>query len=258
MKTVILAGGFGTRISEESMYKPKPLIEVSGTPIIVDIMKWYTKFGFDDFVICCGYKGNMLKEYFTNYLMYRNNVYLDFSNNKKTFLSKEKNNWKIHLIDTGLNTQTAGRIYKLKNILKNETFLLTYGDGLSNVDINELVEFHKKNKKICTITLVSPIGRFGTVDVDGSGSIKKFIEKPKNESSWINGGFMVIDGTRIFDWISEDENESFEFTTLKKLAENNELAGYKHNGFWQCMDSLRDKNVLEKLVEENKAPWKIK
>ncbi|MBD5446099.1 MAG: glucose-1-phosphate cytidylyltransferase, partial [Mycoplasma sp.] len=222
MKVIILAGGFGTRISEESILKPKPLIEISGTPIIVDIMKWYSKYKFNDFVICCGYKGNMLKEYFANYLIYRNDLLLDFEKNKKFFLSNQnENNWKISLIDTGLHTQTASRILRLKDILLNETFMLTYGDGLSDIDINKLLEFHNKSKKICTISLVSPIGRFGTVNVDKKGLILEFIEKPKNERSWINGGFMVIDGKRIFDWINSDKDESFEFVTLKKLAENN-------------------------------------
>jgi len=253
MKVVILAGGFGTRISEESIYKPKPLIEIGGMPIIWHIMKYYSLYGYNEFIICAGYKQNCLKEYFSDYFLDHSDITFDMIENKMIVHKKNTEPWKVTIVDTGLNTMTGGRVKRVKEYLDNEPFMLTYGDGVSDININELIKFHKESGKIATISAVMPGGRFGALNINDSGIIKSFREKNKTDGGWINGGFMVLEPS-IFDYIKDDtimlENEPFE-----KLVEEQEMSAYKHYGFWQCMDSLKDKTFLEKLISENNAPW---
>ncbi len=254
VKVVILAGGYGTRISEESHLKPKPMIEIGNEPILWHIMKSYSYHGFNDFIICCGYKGYVIKEYFFNYYLHRSDVTFDFSNNNKmTIHNNVSEPWKITLLDTGLDTMTGGRIKQVKPYI-DDTFMLTYGDGVSDININELVKYHKEHKKIATITAIQLESRFGVIDMNNENMIMSFKEKNKADSGWINGGFMVLEPS-IFDLI-EDEKTIFERTPLESCAKNNQLIAYKHHGFWQCMDTLRDKVTLEKLLENGTAPWK--
>lgn len=255
MKVVILAGGFGTRISEESQFKPKPMIEIGGKPILWHIMKWYSKFGYNEFIICCGYKQEVIKNYFANYYLYNSDVTFDFSNNAKvTVHSDHTEDWKVTVVDTGLNSMTGGRIKRIGKYLNtNEPFLMTYGDGISDVNITSVIDFHKKTKTFATLIGVLPEGRFGVMDIN-EDKIESFREKSKNDMGWINGGFMVLDPI-VLDYIAGDTT-IFEREPLEKLAFEGQLSCYKHNGFWQCMDTLRDKEKLEKLLLENKAPWK--
>jgi glucose-1-phosphate cytidylyltransferase len=253
MKVVILAGGFGTRISEESHLKPKPMIEIGNEPILIHLMKYYASFGFDDFIICLGYKGYVVKEYFNNLHLHHSDVSFDFSENgKKVYFNSKTYKWKVSLVDTGLNTMTGGRIKRIQSLINDETFMITYGDGLSNVDLNKLLDFHLTKKKTLTITAVNPDGRFGLIGIKND-LIYKFHEKPKTEDGWVNGGFMVANRS-IFDYIKND-SIIFEREPLETLANEGELIAYKHNDFWQPMDTLRDKQYLEKLLEEDKAPW---
>lgn len=256
MKVVLLAGGFGTRISEESHLKPKPMIEIGGKPILWHIMKIYSAFGYNDFVICCGYKAHMIKEYFANYYLHSSDVTFDFSNNNNmTLHSNFAEPWRVTLVDTGLNTMTGGRIKRIQKYVGNEPFMLTYGDGVSNVDIDKLVEFHKSHGKIATMTAVNVGQRFGVLDIDDNGLINSFREKRQDDGSVINGGFMVLN-PEIFDYIKGDET-IFEQEPLETVAKNGELKAYHHSGFWQCMDTQRDKNQLEKMWVSENAPWKI-
>jgi glucose-1-phosphate cytidylyltransferase len=257
MKVVILAGGFGTRISEESHLRPKPMIEIGGMPILWHIMKSYSKYGFNDFIICCGYKQYAIKEYFANYYLHRSDITFDFKdNNKKVIHNNIAEPWKVTLVDTGLNTMTGGRIKRIKEYTKNEPFLLTYGDGVSDVDVKKLAKFHKDSKKIATITAIQPGGKFGMLDIDDiNSSITGFAEKKKEDGGWINGGFMVFN-PEIFDYL-EDDSTVLEKEPLETLAKSGELIAYKHQGFWQCMDTLRDKMYLEELWDSGKAPWKV-
>lgn len=253
LKVVILAGGFGTRISEESIYKPKPLIDIGGMPIIWHIMKYYSHFGYNDFVICAGYKQNCLKEYFSNYFLNHSDITFDMKNNDMVVHKSNSEPWTVTVADTGLYTMTGGRVKRIKEYIGNEPFMLTYGDGVSDVDINELIKFHKKSGKKATLTAVMPGGRFGALNIDSSGTIGSFREKRKDDGGWINGGFMVLE-PEIFDYIAGDEimleNEPF-----AKLVEENQLSAYRHYGFWQCMDSVKDRMTLEELISEGKAPW---
>ena len=254
MKVVILAGGFGTRISEESHLKPKPMIDIGNAPIIWHIMKCYSHYGFHDFVICCGYKGYFIKEYFSNYYLHRSDVTFDFSNSNKMIIHNSISEpWKITLVDTGVNTMTGGRIKKVQPYLNNETFMLTYGDGVCDVDITKLVKFHSDHKKMVTMTAVQPEPKFGVLDIDKEDKILNFREKNREDSGWINGGFMVLEPS-ILDFI-DNEHTIFERTPLEKCAHMKELVAYKHYGFWQCMDTLRDKTLLDELIELGKAPW---
>jgi len=256
MKVVILAGGFGTRISEESHLKPKPMIEIGGNPIMWHIMKIYSHYGFNEFIICCGYKGYIIKEYFADYYLHRSDITFDFSRNNEMIIhSNVAEPWKVTVVDTGLNTQTGGRLKRVQKYIENETFMFTYGDGVSNVNINELVKFHQRNKKTATITAVQPGGKFGVLEINGNQNITKFSEKAKEDGGWINGGFMVLE-PGIID-IIEDDSTIFEREPLEKLAQKGELFAYKHSGFWQCMDTQRDKNYLESIWEKNRAPWKV-
>ena len=256
MKVVILAGGLGTRISEESHLKPKPMIEIGDAPILWHIMKSYSYYGFNEFIVCCGYKGYMIKEYFAEYYLHRSDITFDFSNNNEMIVhSNVAEPWKVTVVDTGLNTQTGGRIKRIQKYIDSEPFMLTYGDGVSNVNLNKLVTFHEKHKKVATITAVQPGGKFGVLEIDNGQNITNFTEKGKEDGGWINGGFMVME-PQIFDYI-EGDNIILERYPFETLAQQGELAAYKHKGFWQCMDTQRDKNQLETVWAKGNAPWKI-
>lgn len=256
MKVVILAGGYGTRISEESHLKPKPMIEIGERPILWHIMKQYSHYGFNDFVICLGYKGNSIKEYFANYFLYGADVTFDmrYANNMQVH-SNMVEPWRVTLVNTGIDTMTGGRIKRVKEYLQNETFMLTYGDGVSNINIKELVEFHKSNGKLATISAVQPSGRYGVLGLNDDATVLEFIEKPKTLDAWINGGFFVLE-PKVLDYIAGD-NTSFEGEPLTQLANEGQIVAYKHPGFWQCMDTQRDKYNLEKMWESGQAPWKV-
>lgn len=256
MKAVILAGGLGTRISEESYLKPKPMIEIGGYPILWHIMKIYHHFGIKEFIICAGYKQHMIKEYFADYFLHCSDITFDFSNNgKMTIHNNNSEDWKVTVVDTGLNTMTGGRIKRVSKYLdKNEPFLLTYGDGVSDVDVSNLIEFHKKSGKLATLTAIHPVGRFGVLDLNGC-IVNSFGEKIESNTDWVNGGFMVLD-PKVIDYIEGDDT-IFEKKPLETLSSEGQLIAYKHSGFWQCMDTLRDKNKLEELWDQGKAPWKL-
>jgi len=254
MIVVILAGGFGSRISEESHLKPKPMIEVGEKPILWHIMKFYSSYGHNDFIICCGYKQHVIKEFFSNYFMRNSDVTFDFS---KEGIAEIHNNftepWKVTLIDTGLYTMTGGRLKRIQNYVKDDTFMFTYGDGLCNVNLNKLIDFHYSHGKIATITAVQPRGRFGKLDINGD-QISSFTEKSKEDGGWINGGFMVL-SSDVFNYIDGDATV-FEKEPMEKIALDGQMKGYKHHGFWQCMDTMRDRELLESLWLTEKAPWK--
>lgn len=256
MKVVILAGGRGTRISEESHLKPKPMIEIGGQPILWHIMKEYSYYGYNDFIICAGYKQHIIKDFFSNYYLYRSDVTFDFS--QKNSLKIHNNTaepWKVTIADTGLNTLTGGRIKRIKEYINNETFMLTYGDGVCDVNLHKLVEFHKKGKKLATMTAIKPGGRFGTLEIDDTNMIRRFAEKRKEDGGWINGGYMVLE-PEVIDYIDGDQT-TFEKEPLERLSLEGELQAFKYNGFWQCMDTMRDKMQLEEMLENNMAPWKV-
>ncbi|MEZ4843453.1 MAG: glucose-1-phosphate cytidylyltransferase [Bacteroidia bacterium] len=255
MKVLILAGGFGTRISEETALKPKPMVEIGGKPILWHIMKMYSHYGFNEFVILLGYKGYFIKEYFSNYFLHQSDVTIDLANNKLEILNNASEPWKVTLLDTGENTMTGGRIKRATSFINNEPFLVTYGDGVADVDIAESVRFHQSHKKAITMTSVQPAGRFGALSIDGTNNkVSSFIEKPHGDGNWINGGFFVCE-PKVMNYIAGD-NSVFEREPLENLAKEDELYAYKHEGFWQCMDTLRDKNYLNELWENNKAKWK--
>lgn len=255
MKVVLLAGGFGTRISEESHLKPKPMIEIGDKPILWHIMKQYSAYGFNEFVICCGYKQYVIKEYFADYYLHNCNVTFDFtSSNKMVVHSNEAEPWRVTIADTGLNTMTGGRIKRIREYLNEEPFMLTYGDGVSDININQLVNFHKKHGKIGTMSAVQPEARFGVLEIQHE-RVTSFREKNKEDTGWINCGYMVLE-PEIFNYI-EGDNTIFEKEPLEKIAGLGELYCYKHSGFWQCMDTMRDKEKLEKLWYSGQAPWKV-
>lgn len=255
MKVVLLAGGFGTRISEESHLKPKPMIEIGERPILWHIMKYYSQFGLHDFIICLGYKQYVVKEFFADYFLHTSDVTFDLANNKMEVHNNYSEPWKVTLIDTGLHTMTGGRIKRIQKYVGDEPFMLTYGDGLANVDINALREFHEKHGKIATITAVNVGQKFGVLDVSDQGNINAFREKNNMDGSLINGGYMVMNPS-VFDYIEGDATV-FEKEPLEKLASDGELMAYKHTGFWKCMDTQRDKQQLEALWQSDNAPWKI-
>ena len=254
MKTVILAGGYGTRLSEETILKPKPMVEIGGRPIIWHIMTHYSKFGFNDFIILLGYKGYLIKEYFVNYFLHNSDFIVDLENNNVEILNKQNLKWKVTLVDTGLNTMTGGRVKKVQEYINEDTFMLTYGDGLIDLNINKLVNFHNRHGKAMTMTTSQPDGRFGAVELNGN-QVTQFIEKPRGDNSWINVGYFVCN-KKVFNFIKDDENEVLEKSPLESLANQNELFTYKHNGFWMPMDTLRDKLKLEDMWKNNEAPWK--
>ena len=255
MQAVILAGGFGTRISEESFLKPKPMIEIGSKPIIWHIMKIYSHHNIKEFIICCGYKGYVIKEYFSNYFLHNSDITFNLENNEIEIHKEKSENWKVTLIDTGLNTFTGGRIKKIEEYIKKDDFCLTYGDGVSDINITKLIEFHYAQNKKATLTAVQPPGRFGVLDIKNKNEVKAFKEKPLGDDAWINGGFFVLNKS-IFNEI-EGENTIWEKEPLINLAKENNLAAFKHTGFWHPMDTLRDKNYLEDLWSSSKAPWKI-
>lgn len=253
MKVVLLAGGLGTRISEESHLRPKPMIEIGGKPILWHIMKIYSHYGLNDFIVCCGYKGYVMKEYFANYFMHLSDVTFDLKNNKMEIHNNTSEPWKVTLVDTGADTMTGGRVKRVKDYIGNETFCLTYGDGVADIQIDKLLKFHKEHGGKATLTAAQPPGRFGALSIEGT-QIKSFKEKPVGDGNWINGGFFVLEPS-VIDLISNDETV-WEKEPLEKLADSNQLHAYFHNGFWQPMDTLRDKNHLEQLWSSGKAPWK--
>ncbi len=254
MKVVILAGGLGTRLSEETSLKPKPMVEIGGKPILWHIMKIYSYYGLNDFIICCGYKGYIIKEYFNNYFLHQSDVTFNMNNNKVTVHSKRAEPWTVTLVDTGDNTMTGGRLKRLKDYLKDEeNFCFTYGDGLADINIKKLIDFHINHKKEATLTAVLPPGRFGALEIN-KDQVMKFQEKPKGDGALINGGFFVL-SSKVFKRINNDKT-IWEQEPLKSLAEDGELMAYKHNSFWQPMDTLRDKHHLINLWEKDKAPWK--
>lgn len=252
MKAVILAGGFGTRISEETHLKPKPMIEIGNMPILWHIMKIYSHYGIDDFVICLGYKGYMIKEFFANYFLHTSDVTIDIQKNNIEILDNKSESWKVTLVDTGENTMTGGRLKRIQKYINN-TFCLTYGDGLSDIDIASAIKLHKKNNLIGTITAVNPMGRFGVLDI-ANDKVMKFQEKPQNQSSLINGGFFVFE-PQIFDYLENDDTV-LERKPLERLANEGQLGAYHHNGFWLPMDTIRDKKKLDDLWSSSNPPWK--
>lgn len=256
MKVVILAGGYGTRISEESHLKPKPMIDVGDKPILWHIMKEYSHYGYNDFIICCGYKQHVIKEWFADYYLYNSDVTFDFSaENKMTIHNNVSEPWKVTLVDTGLDTMTGGRIKRIQKYIGAEPFMLTYGDAVSDVNISELVSFHQSHGKKLTITAASVNQRFGVLDIDESGSIHEFREKEMVDGSRINAGYMVAE-PEVFEYI-EGDSTVFEQQPLKRLAQEGELKAYKFNGYWQCMDTKREKDKLDELWNSGKAPWKV-
>lgn len=255
MKVVILAGGMGTRISEESHLRPKPMIEIGERPILWHIMKIYSHYGFNDFIICCGYKGHMIKEYFMDYYMYESDVTISLKDNSTTVHQNITEPWNVTLVNTGLGTPTAGRIMQIQKYVKDETFMMTYGDGVSDIDIPALVEYHKKQGKVATITATRPAGRWGAIQVDEvQNLVSSFKEKDKEDQAWINAGFAVFN-PEIFDYLEEDQ--MLEQRPYERLAEDRQMTAYKHTGFWSPMDTLRDKNFLEDHWKTGHAPWKI-
>ena len=256
MKVVILAGGYGTRISEETDLKPKPMVEIGSKPILWHIMKIYSHYGFNDFVILLGYKGYYIKEYFANYFLHQSDVTIDLRTNNLEVHNNSSEPWKVTLVDTGLDSMTGARIKRAQRYIGKERFFLTYGDGVSDVNIAELLEFHKKQAKILTLTAIQPEARFGNLVLDETMSVKKFTEKPKNEAGWINGGFFICE-PEVFDYLDEEEHCIFEQEALQKIAEDNGMSAYKHYGFWQPMDTLRDNKRLNELWKSQNAPWKV-
>lgn len=255
MKVVILAGGLGTRISEETHLKPKPMIEVGGKPILWHIMKTYSAHGINDFIVCCGYKGYIIKEYFANYFLHMSDVTFDMENNQMQVHNRNAEPWRVTLVDTGENTMTGGRLKRVENYLKDEeSFCFTYGDGVSDVDLTKLITFHREHKKKATVTAVQPPGRYGALNVQGH-QVQGFIEKPKGDGGWINGGFFVL-SPECISYIEHDLT-TWEQEPLARLAAEGELMAFEHTGFWQPMDTLREKNQLEELWQSGTAPWKV-
>ena len=256
MKVVLFAGGLGTRISEETEVRPKPMVEIGGKPILWHIMKMYSHYGFNEFIICLGYKGYVIKEYFMNYFLHNSDIRIDLGNNNMEVLGTRSDAFKVTLVETGLNTKTAGRLQQVIKYIGNEDFMLTYGDGVADVNIKELVEFHKRNNKIATVTSVQPDARFGGMDISANGDVNAFREKSKADAQWINGGFFVLK-PEVFNYLKNDmSNVMWEDGPLEKLTADNQMVAYKHRGFWKCMDALRDKIEMNELWESNNAPWK--
>ena len=255
MKVVLLAGGFGTRISEESQYKPKPMIEIGDMPILWHIMKTYSSYGFDEFIICAGYKQHVIKQWFSDYFLHTSDITFDFTKGNQMIIhDAHTENWKVTVVDTGLHTMTGGRLKRIRKYLGDEPFFMTYGDGVADVDIPATLEFHKSHGKLATMTAIRPESRYGMIDME-NGLVNSFREKSQSDVGWINGGFMVLD-PKVLDYI-EGDGDMFERAPMERLAEDGQLMCYCHEGFWQCMDTLRDKQKLESLWESGKAPWKL-
>lgn len=257
MKVVILAGGLGTRLMEETEARPKPMVEIGGKPILWHIMKIYEAYGYNDFVLCLGYKAQTIKEYFLNYYLYNSDVSIDIEKNKVDVHFSNSESFKVTLVDTGLNTNTAGRIKKIQKYVEGETFMLTYGDGVADIDINALVAFHNSHDKLATLTSIQTPGRFGNIEMDENGNVRHFVEKPQGDGMWINGGFFVLD-PGIFKYLEgEVDDVQWENKPLKEIANDGQLAAFKHSGFWKPMDALRDRIELEQLWKSGEAKWKI-
>lgn len=256
MKVVLLAGGFGTRLSEETKDSPKPMVKIGDEPIIWHIMKIYSFYGYNDFIICLGYKGYALKEYFANYFLHRSDVTIDLKSNKIEIHNNESESWKVTLVETGLNTMTGGRIKRIQPYIGNEPFMLTYGDGVADINIKELIEYHKKAKKLLTVTAYKPQGKFGSLNIDKDGIVKSFTEKPAGDGIWINAGYFVCQ-PEVFDYIKEGDSTIFEKAPLEDIANDGQMVSYRHNGFWKPMDTLRDNVELNTMWNKKNAPWKI-
>ena len=256
MKVLLLAGGLGTRLSEETGLKPKPMVEIGGKPILWHIMKTYSEYGFNEFVVLLGYRGYYIKEYFANYFLHQSDVTIDMTNGKMEVLNNTSEPWKITLLDTGIDSMTGGRVKRAQEFIGDEPFMLTYGDGVSDINIENLVKFHKSHGKAMTMTAVQPDGRFGALNITESNQVSHFLEKPKGDGGWINAGFFVCE-SKVFDYILGGDETVFEKDPLQNLAKDGEIFTFKHDGFWKPMDSLKDKNDLNKLWETNTAPWKI-
>jgi len=254
MKVVILAGGRGTRIAEETSTRPKPMVEIGGKPILWHIMKIYAHYGYKEFLVACGYKGEMIKEYFHNYYIHTSDYIIDLKDGSRQILKNNGDDWRIGVVDTGIETMTGGRILRLRDWIGDETFMVTYGDGVGNVDITSLTAFHRSHGKLATVTAVRPPARFGGLDLDGD-QVREFSEKPQTGAGWINGGFFVFE-PGVFEYLLDDET-ILERTPLEKLARDRQLMAYRHSGFWQPMDTMRDKQLLEELWAKKQAPWKV-
>jgi len=256
MKVVLLAGGLGTRLSEETGLKPKPMVEIGGMPILWHIMKIYSHYGYNDFIVCLGYKGFVIKEYFANYFLHKSDVTIDLKDNSIKIHDSQAEPWKVTLVDTGNDSMTGGRIKRIQPHIGNESFMLTYGDGVSNINIRELVEFHKNSGKLCTVTSVQPTGRFGALDLGNDMSVRSFLEKPKGDGAWINGGYFVCE-PGVFEYIKDGDSTIWEQQPMEKIAVDGEMKAFKHHGFWRPMDTLKDKHDLNEMWDTNHAPWKI-
>jgi glucose-1-phosphate cytidylyltransferase len=256
VKVVILAGGLGTRLSEETDLKPKPMVEIGGKPILWHIMKIYSHFGFNEFVVCCGYRGFYIKDYFHNYYMHEADMTIDLRLNETEYHQAKSEPWRVTLVDTGLNTMTGGRIKRVERYVGNDTFMLTYGDGVGDIDIAALVAFHKSRGRLATLTAVQPHGRFGALELDSESAIRSFTEKPRGDGAWINAGFFVLE-PGIFSYLTDGDQTTWERSPMEKLARDGQLDAYKHDGFWRPLDTLRDKHELETLWSGGEAPWKI-
>ena len=254
MKAVILAGGFGTRISEESHLRPKPMIEIGGRPILWHIMKTFSAYGVQEFVICCGYKGYLIKEYFANYFLHTADATFDICRNTVEIHQNHAEPWRVTLVDTGVGTMTGGRLLRVRNYLGGERFCLTYGDGVSDINITELIRFHAAHRRRATLTAIQPAARFGALEFDGD-NVSQFVEKPRGDRRWISGGFFVLE-QEIFDYLQHDQ-DIWEQEPLQRLSSDGELVAYRHDGFWAAMDTLRDRTYLEELWASNRAPWKV-
>ena len=255
MKVVLLAGGLGTRLSEETQLRPKPMVEIGDMPILWHIMKIYAAHGYNEFIVCLGYKGYLIKEYFANYFTHNSDVTIDLSNNSIEVHNSTAENWKITLVSTGLNTMTGGRIKRIEKFIGDEPFMVTYGDGVGNIDIKKLVEFHNQNNKLCTVTAVQPAGRFGTLNLQDSNEVTSFFEKPKGDGYWVNGGFFVCQ-PGVFKYI-KDDSTVWEKEPMEGIAHDGQMCAFKHEGFWKPMDTLRDKQELENDWVAGNAKWKI-
>lgn len=256
MKVVLFAGGLGTRISEETETRPKPMVNIGGKPILWHIMKIYSQFGFNEFIICLGYKGYMIKEYFMHYYLHNSDITIDVASNKMEVLNTNTENFKVTLVETGLNTKTAGRLKQVQKYVGDEDFMLTYGDGVADININELLSFHKKHGKIATVTAIQPEARFGGMVLDRDGKVVHFKEKPTGDGKWINGGFFVLK-PGVFSYLEGNmEDVMWEDSPMETLSNNGQLVAYRHKGFWKCMDAMRDKIELESLWQNNQAKWK--
>ena len=255
MKAVILAGGFGTRLSEATNLIPKPMVEIGGKPILWHIMKTYSHYGINDFIICCGYKGYIIKEYFANYFRHNSDITVNLVENSIEVLDNHAEPWKVTMIDTGLNTMTGGRIKRIQKYVGNESFLLTYGDGVADLNIQETIDFHKKSGKLLTVTAYKPSGKFGALDMDEYGNVNSFMEKPSGDGNWINAGYFICQ-PEVFDFIPDSDQVIFEREPLEKIASSGQMSAYKHKGFWKPMDTLRDNTELNEMWDKGIAPWK--